>query len=91
MIKKKRTLQHVLLLVVMLSLFIAGCANKEKRITTKTYPAGEEVVVEHEVIIEQAEPAKGEDISILGGLFNVIGEVIAFPFNVIGGALRLIF
>lgn len=75
------------LLVAHLGLF--GCASEKKVVkTTVETPSGTERVIEKEVVVEE-EPA--EDVSILGTTFNFIGEVLAFPFDLIGGVFRAIF
>lgn len=44
-----------------------------------------------DVLGEDAESRKGNDVSIVGGTFHVIGEVVSFPFRVIGKAFDFIF
>ena len=62
--------------------------------TTTTTQAGNStktVKVEHSESTEQ--PVKREEthVGLVGSIFAVIGNVIAFPFRVIGGVLHAIF
>lgn len=40
---------------------------------------------------EEAAPKKGNDTGVVGGLVHFVGEVIAFPFRVVGHTIDAIF
>lgn len=83
---KKRT--NLIGIIVITCLLASGCATEKKVVTeTTTTPSGTERIVEREVIIEKERTQPG----LLGATFNFIGEVLAFPFDVIGGVFRAIF
>lgn len=86
--RKKRT-ALVLVLMVAASL-AAGCASEstsyEKDVSKSV--DGQTVVVEKE---ESKTTRHHNDTGILGGAFHLIGEVLAFPFEVVAGLFRLIF
>jgi hypothetical protein len=72
---------------------LAGCTTdevREERTVTApgtavtTTPATTTTVVEKETIEE-------ENTSVLGTVFDVIGEVIALPFRLVAGIFRFVF
>lgn len=70
--------------------FMTGCVQESKSVRAEAVPndgAVDAVHTEREVVGE----THRESPSILGATFNVIGEVVAFPFKLIGEMLRLIF
>ncbi len=74
-------------LVFFISLNVmSGCARDSKTIRTDTVngtPTQTVVVEEH--------TTDTRDRGVLGSTFHVIGEILAFPFEVIAGAFRFIF
>jgi hypothetical protein len=91
------------LVVLFLVSMGAGCASTHKTTTTTTQttvqsPSKEVVsdntdqtVVEKNKTTTTSTETKPRETGIIGGLFHIIGSVIAFPFIVIGGLLRMIF
>ena len=92
MTQKILTLQKkwaVLMIVLMLAgNLTAGCSSHSHsyKSTTKNVD-GETVVVEK----QETQTSESHDHGILGGAFHVVGEVLAFPFDVIAGLFRFIF
>ena len=68
---------------------IAGCASESRsyKSNTTTDTAGQTVVVEKETTNKTSESHTG----LLGGAFHLVGEILAFPFEVIAGVFRFIF
>ncbi len=91
--------QEVVGFVLLAFIFMgAGCAATHKTTTTETtvqtqtasaQPPAE--VVEKSTTTITSTETKPQQTGIIGGLFQIIGSVIAFPFIVIGGLLRMIF
>lgn len=79
----------VLVLVAALS---GGCAHDSKtyRQDTVQDQNGQTVVVRETTTTHDADPVV-EDRGILGGTFHLLGEIIAFPFEIVAGAIRWIF
>lgn len=93
MITTTRTLTKqtgFLVMVLLLSAALtAGCASRSKTSTsTSVDGTGRSTVVEETTTTTKSE---SHDRGILGSTFHVIGEIIAFPFEVIAGAFRFIF
>ena len=86
---QKKSAAFVVILMVMGSL-IAGCAHESssyKKNTTQNVN-GQTVVVEK----EETKTSEHHDYpGILGGTFHLVGEIIAFPFEVIANVFRFIF
>ena len=57
--------------------------------TTGATPASEHVVVEHDTTTVHEHPAEPQ--GILSTTVHVIGEILALPFRLVGGLLRMIF
>ena len=75
--------------VLVLSL-MAGCASSSSKTVkreTTTSPSAQTTVVEKETTTH----ADSDHHGLLGGAFHVVGEVLAFPFEVIAGVFRFIF
>lgn len=82
-------------LVLLLALSLGfGCSGNSKTVKTETveYPAGqtEPRVVERQTTTTTETPP-GSSGGILSGTVNMIGEIIALPFRLIGGLFRVIF
>ncbi|HEV8714722.1 MAG TPA: hypothetical protein VGX03_18065 [Candidatus Binatia bacterium] len=82
-------------LLVALFLFAvvgAGCASNTRtvRTETSTYPTGRPTVVEKGTTVTTTETREGSG-GILSGTVNVIGEIIALPFRVVGALIGAIF
>lgn len=88
-IKKMSGLTMVAVFFLALNV-MSGCASHSKTVHTETVsnPSSQTVVVEKETTNTTSEK---KDYGILGGAFHVVGEVIAFPFEVIAGLFRFIF
>lgn len=88
-----RKIAMSLVLVMVLSLGM-GCASNSKTVKTETveYPAGQTGpgVVER-TTTTTTEKQNGSSGGILSGTVNVIGEIIALPFRLVGGLFRIIF
>ena len=76
----------------------AGCASTHKTTTTETVvqaPVNQiqptPVIVEKSTTTTTSKHNEPRQTGILGGLFHVIGSVIAFPFIVVGRLLQAIF
>ena len=86
---QKKSFALMILLMIMGSL-VAGCASEStsyKKDTTQNVN-GQTVVVEKE---ESKSSEHHGHAGILGGALHMVGEVLAFPFEVIAGAFRFIF
>ena len=84
---------NVVVMVALFSLLVAaGCATNRETVRTETtrYPAPEPAVVERETTVTTTESGDGSG-GVLSTTVNVIGEVVALPFRVVGGLLRAIF
>ena len=62
----------------------AGCAGKSKSTTVTTQttsgvPSGSTTVTTHDEVVTDAHPR-----GVIGGIFYTLGQVIIFPFRVIG-------
>ncbi len=84
--RKGKLLMAVGLAVVM------GCASQTKTVRTETdiYRPGEPTVVQKETTVTEHADA-GSRSGLLSGTVNLVGEVLALPFRVVGGLIRLIF
>ena len=75
--------------MILLAVYLSpGCASHSRTTVTKetaTNPAVQTVVVEKETHAE--EPRHG----VVGSVFHVVGEVIAFPFQLVADVFRFIF
>lgn len=83
---KKATSLMVLILMFTLT---TGCANRSKSSYSTTTNAAGQTVVHESNTTTASDPAP--DRGILGGAFHVVGEILAFPFEIIAGAFRFIF
>ena len=84
--KKWTMIFTVFLLVISLT---AGCATSSEKTVkseTTTSPTSQTTVVEKETTYTDA----GHH-GLLGGAFHVVGEILAFPFEVIADVFRFIF
>lgn len=86
-IKKSSAMLSVIFLIT--GTLLTGCATDKKTYTTSTVqnPTSQTTVVETEKTVEKEDVDRG----VLGSTFHVIGEVIAFPFEVLASAFRFIF
>jgi len=88
-----RKVARSLVLILALSLGV-GCASNSKTVRTETveYPAGQASpgVVERQTTTA-TETQNGSSGGILSGTVNVIGEILALPFRLVGGLFRIIF
>jgi len=78
----------------------AGCATTSTHKTTTTETtvqapadtaAPRTTAVEHSTTTTTNTETKPQHTGIIGGLFHIIGSIIAFPFLVVGNLLRAIF
>lgn len=90
----------VLCILVLVTCSLApGCASNSKTVRTETveYPAGtspsdgEARVVERQTTTETKSDSSSGGGGILSGTVNLVGEIIALPFRLVGGLIRLIF
>ncbi|MGH7960650.1 MAG: hypothetical protein ACRERD_02350 [Candidatus Binatia bacterium] len=83
-----RRVAMTLVLLFALSLGI-GCSSNSKTVRTETveYPAGQ---AERQTTTTK-ETHSDSSGGILSGTVNVIGEIIALPFRLVGGLFRIIF
>lgn len=80
---------------------VMGCASSRKTTTTETtnvqHPNSEASQVEEKptalvsTTTSTTTETKPQHTGIIGGLFHIIGTIIAFPFVVIGNVLQAIF
>ncbi len=63
----------------------AGCAERSVRTETTTAPGASTVVVEKETRVED------DHHGPIGGVFHIVGEVLAFPFQLVADVFRFIF
>ena len=66
-----------------------GCASHSETSIKKeavTSPTSQSVVVEKETTTVHDEPH-----GVVGGVFHIVGEVLAFPFQLIADVFRFIF
>ena len=74
-----------------------GCASTRKTTTTSTTVQVTDdshqpvKAVEQSTTTTTSTETKPRPTGVVGGLFHIIGSVIAFPFIVIGGFFRMIF
>ncbi len=101
-IQRNRSFRLFLLMVLVFSFttiqLFSGCAHTQKTTTTETT-----VTTDHpDTYSDQSTTTttdttqsntevKDEPRGVVGSLFHFIGSVIAFPFRVIGGALKGLF
>lgn len=88
--RKNRVVMSFAVLLLSLSLITTGCAGRSETVHKETVssPNSQTVTTVHE---EKVKTDDGRDFGILGGAFHVVGEIIAFPFEVIAGVFRFIF
>ncbi len=76
--------------IILLAVTFSACAEKttvRKEIVDPSPTAASSTkVVETETVVE-----KNESTSVLGSVFDVIGEVIALPFRLVAGIFRFVF
>ncbi len=83
---QKKTMVLLMVFALLLGL-AAGCTSHSKTYSSTSTDADSQTVV------QESRTSTGEqhDYGILGGAFHVVGEVLAFPFDVIAGLFRFIF
>jgi hypothetical protein len=86
--QKKTRVPFLAVLALAVSLTLtAGCASHSRTYKNVSSDAAGQTVVE-----ETATHTAGtRDRGILGGAFHVVGEILAFPFDVVAGVFRFIF
>ena len=85
-VKRWALIPAVCLLVVSLT---AGCASSSQKMVkseTVTSPTSQTTVVEKETSRTETEHR-----GLFGEVFHVVGEVLAFPFQVVADVFRFIF
>ena len=69
---------------------LGGCASSSKTTTIQQIPVSsppaQVIVVEKQTTKVESEPR-----GVMGSIFHVTGEIIAFPFELIAGVFRAIF
>ncbi len=95
---------YVLIGLAISAQFLTGCASHDK--TYKETTTVSSVPADSRTVVVSTEPTtqtttttvhetntetRATGGSILGGIFHVVGEIIAFPFKLIGAALEAIF
>jgi len=84
---KKTALMGLMVFFIMLNV-LSGCASHSKTVeTTVTDPQTQTVTTTETTRSESASEERG----VLGSTFHVLGEIIAFPFEVIANVFRFIF
>ena len=81
-------------IVAVLLLTISGCSSSERHITKTTtetsHPSYDSSIREERVVTTEESEVKESERSG-GGLFSIIGDIIAWPFRVVGATLSAIF
>ena len=80
-------MKSIIIFLLAISL-VLGCESSSKTVTKETTatPTTQTVVVEKETHV------KGhDDVGIFGGVFHVVGEILALPFEIVAGLFRVIF
>ncbi len=69
-----------------------GCASQTKTVRTETssYPTAAPSVIEKETTVTTTSTPETSG-GVLSGTVNVVGEVLALPFRVVGATLSAIF
>jgi hypothetical protein len=81
---------------LIMSSFVGGCASRRTvRTESVTYPEGavpasQSVVVERQTTTTETTDT-GSSGGVLSSTVNVVGEVLALPFRVVGGVISAIF
>jgi hypothetical protein len=87
-----RVLRLVCGLLLIANLAVACSTHRRVASDTVQYEdryTGEPVVVERHTTA--TESSTSDDTGVISGTFNVLGEIIALPFRVVGGLVRAIF
>ncbi|RJP56155.1 MAG: hypothetical protein C4541_12925 [Candidatus Auribacter fodinae] len=83
---------NTLFAAVMIGLLLfSGCARDTVVRKETTHTPDGDVIIEEEIVTREKDDGFRDDPSILGAVFFVIGEVVALPFRIVGGAFDLIF
>lgn len=73
----------------------SGCSTHTTTTETTQYESsqrsGGPVVVEKETTVRTETENPGESTGVVSGTVNVIGEVLALPFRLVGGLISLVF
>jgi hypothetical protein len=74
----------------------SGCSTHTTTTTETTQyespqRSGEPVVVEKETTVRTETENPGESTGVVSGTVNVIGEILALPFRLVGGLISLVF
>ena len=85
-VKRWALIPAVCLLVISLAAGCASSSEKTVKSETTTSPTSQTTVVEKETT-----HTDGGHHGLLGGAFHVVGEILAFPFEVIADVFRFIF
>ena len=85
-IKRWGLIPLMCLLVISLAVGCASSSEKTVKSETTTTPTSQTTVVEKETTHTE-EGHRG----LLGGALHVVGEILAFPFEVVAGLFRFIF
>ena len=86
---EQRAVVFLLLLIMIAGSLMAGCAGE-----SKSYKSDSTRTVDGQtVVVEKAESSERHDDprGIFGGAFHLVGEILAFPFDVLAGLFRFIF
>ena len=98
-----RQIQSSVYMGLVLLMFVcmgSGCASTHQSTTTKTTvqessaskpESVQSAVVEKSSTTTTSTEIKEGHTGLIGGIFHVIGSIIALPFILIGGLLRMIF
>lgn len=82
------------MLVMLTSQLVIGCATESRTVkeevvkTTDDDGDSSSKIIQKETVVVHDDDDGG---SVLGSIFNVIGEIVALPFRLIGGLFRAIF
>ena len=80
----------ILFVMVLSAHTFMGCASSSKTVKKEVIndSTGQTTVVtEKEVVVDH----NSDGGSVLGSIFNVVGEVLAFPFRILAGVFQAIF
>jgi hypothetical protein len=79
--------------------FGSGCSTQSRTVTTETayYDSsqdryqGRPVTVERETTVRTEPEDPGASTGLVSDTVNVVGEVLALPFRLVGGLISLVF
>ena len=87
---KKRSLM-LIAVCLLAGTLVTGCASHTESVHKETVSSPASPATQTVTVDKQVTTTEHHDYGILGGAFHVVGEILAFPFDVVASLFRFIF